>query len=149
MSKWITEAPLDLNALLQETEDPASGALVIFTGTVRNENDGRPVQGMTYEAHTALAEKVLRQIEAEVLERFPVRRCRIQHRIGALQLGEPSVYVVVRAGHRAEAFQAARYGIDEVKKRAPIWKEEHYITGDSRYLDGTPLQPPQKEEYPE
>jgi molybdopterin synthase catalytic subunit len=133
------EAPLDLDALLRETEDDASGALVIFSGTVRNENEGRPVDGMTYEAHVAMAEKVLRELEQEVLSRFPVRRCRIVHRIGALALGEVSIYVVVRAGHRGEAFDAARYGIDEAKLRVPIWKEEHYIDGDSRYLDGTPL----------
>ncbi len=139
MSRWITAEPLDLDALLRETEDPASGALVVFTGTVRNENDGQPVSALTYEAHVPLAEKVLRQIEEEVLARFPVRRCRIQHRIGTLQLGEPSVYVVVRAGHREEAFQAARYGIDEVKARVPIWKRELYVQGGSRYLEGTPL----------
>ena len=139
MSKWITEAPLDLNALISETEDDSCGALVIFSGTVRNENEGRPVDGMTYEAHVEMAEKVLQEIEAETLKRFPVAQCRIAHRIGPMKLGEVSVYVVVRAGHRGEAFEAARYGIDETKKRVPIWKEEHYIDGDSRYLDGTPL----------
>ena len=139
MSRWITTEPLDLAALIAETEDSAAGALVIFSGTVRDENDGLPVSGMTYEAHEALAEKVLRELEAEVLARFPVRQCRIVHRIGPLALGEVSVYVVVRAGHRAEAFEAARYAIDETKQRAPIWKEEHYVDGDSRYLDGTPL----------
>ena len=94
---------------------------------------------MTYEAHVALAEKVLQDLEAEVLARFPVRQCRIVHRIGPLALGEVSVYVVVRAGHRGEAFDAARYAIDETKQRVPIWKEEHYVDGASRYLDGTPL----------
>jgi molybdopterin synthase catalytic subunit len=140
MGRWICDNPLDLAPLLSETEDPGSGALVIFYGTVRNENDGQPVHSMTYEAHVSLAEKVLREIEAEVLERFTVRRCRIQHRIGTLQLGEPSVLIVVRAGHRAEAYDASHYAIDEVKRRAPIWKEEHYVSGDSRYLDGIPLQ---------
>ncbi|GAB4572356.1 MAG: molybdenum cofactor biosynthesis protein MoaE [Anaerolineae bacterium] len=139
MNRWITYDPLDLNALIAETEDPSCGALVIFSGTVRNENDGRPVSGMTYEAHLEMAEKVLAEIEQEVLDRFPVSQCRIVHRIGELALGEVSIYVVVRGGHRGEAFDAARYGIDETKKRAPIWKEEHYIDGDSRYLDGTPL----------
>ena len=140
MSRWILETPLDLAALLTETEDAASGGLVIFCGTVREENEGRPVTGMTYEAHVALAEKVLREIEAEVLDRFPARRCRIQHRIGSMQLGEISVIVVVRAPHRAEAFAGARYAIDAVKQRAPIWKKEHYVNGESRYLEGTPLQ---------
>lgn len=139
MGRWILDAPLDLTPLLAETEDPACGALVVFVGTVRNENDGQPVEGMTYEAHISMAEKVLRQIEDEVLNRFDVRRCRIQHRIGTLRLGEPSVIIVVRAAHRAAAYDASRYAIDQIKQRAPIWKEEHYVTGASRYLDGVPL----------
>jgi molybdopterin synthase catalytic subunit len=139
MGRWILDTPLDLAPLLAETEDPACGALVVFVGTVRNENDGQPVEGMTYEAHVSMAEKVLRQIEDEVLNRFDVRRCRIQHRIGTLRLGEPSVIIVVRAAHRAAAYDASRYAIDAIKQRAPIWKEEHYVTGASRYLDGVPL----------
>jgi molybdopterin synthase catalytic subunit len=139
MGRWIVDSPLELEPLLRETEDSGSGALVIFYGTVRNENEGRPVQAMTYEAHVVLAEKTLREIEVETLEKFGVRRCRIQHRIGMLQLGEPSVLIVVRSGHRSEAYAASRYAIDEVKQRAPIWKEEHYANGDSRYLDGVPL----------
>ena len=144
MGRWITENPLDLNQLLQETADPGSGGLVIFCGTVRNENDGKRVRAITYEAHTSLAEKVLREIEEEVLSRFDVRRCRIQHRVGMLPLGEPSVIVVVRAAHRAQAFEAARHAIDELKQRAPIWKEEHYVAGESRFLEGAPLKPEEK-----
>ena len=146
MGRWIVTDPLELEPLLRETEDDASGALVIFYGTVRDENEGRPVQSMTYEAHVALAEKALREIEQEALDKFGVRRCRIQHRIGHLELGEPSVLIVVRAGHRDEAYAASRYAIDEVKQRAPIWKEEHYADGDSRYLDGVPLK--RKDETP-
>jgi molybdopterin synthase catalytic subunit len=146
MGRWIVSQPLELEPLLRETEDDASGALVIFFGTVRDENEGRPVQSMTYEAHVALAEKALGEIEQEALDKFGVRRCRIQHRIGHLELGEPSVLIVVRAGHRDEAYAASRYAIDEVKQHAPIWKEEHYADGDSRYLDGVPLK--RKDETP-
>ncbi len=142
MTIRVTEAPLDLAPLLAETDDDACGALVIFSGTVRNTNDGRPVSGMTYDAHVALAERVLAEIESEARTRFGVRHCRIVHRTGTLALGEVSVYVVVRAAHRGEAFEAARYAIDQVKARAPIWKEEHYTDGASRYLDGTPLRAP-------
>lgn len=139
MSRWILNSPLDVNALLQETEDPGSGALIVFYGTVRDQNEGQPVNGMSYEAHVSMAEKVLAEIEQEAIQRFGARQVRIQHRIGALALGEPSVLVVVRAAHRAEAYAASRYAIDELKQRAPIWKEEHYVSGDSRYLDGVPL----------
>ncbi len=139
MGRWIVAEPLDLAPLLSETEDHASGALVIFLGTVRNENEGQPVRSMSYEAHVSMAEKVLAEIEAEAVAHFGVRHCRIQHRIGHLELGEPSVQIVVRAAHRAAAYDASRYAIDELKQRAPIWKEEHYVGGDSRYLDGVPL----------
>ncbi len=139
MGRWIVTEPLVLEPLLRETEDVSSGALVVFYGTVRDYNDGRPVQSMTYEAHVALAEKVLAEIEQEALAKFGARRCRIQHRIGHLGLGEPSVLIVVRAGHRDAAYAASRYAIDALKQRAPIWKEEHYADGDSRYLDGIPL----------
>lgn len=139
MGRWILDTPLSVDPLLHETEDAGSGALILFYGTVRDHNDGRPVEGMTYEAHISMAEKVLAEIESETLEKFAIRRCRIQHRVGRLVLGEPSVIIVVRGAHRANAYAASRYAIDELKRRAPIWKEEHYINGDSRYLDGMPL----------
>ncbi len=139
MSRWISEAPLDAEAVASEVEDLGSGAVVTFAGTVRNEHAGRSVRAMTYEAHVPLAEKALRALEEEVVARFDVRRCRIRHRVGTLQLGEPSVVIAVAAAHRAEAFEAARYAIDELKRRAPIWKEEHYEGGESRFLDGVPL----------
>lgn len=130
---------LDLNELLAETEDPACGGLVIFSGDIRNHNDGRSAVAITYEAHDVLAAQVLGAIEREVLARFGARQCRIQHRTGRVNVGESSVLVVVRAAHRAAAFEGARYAIDELKERVPIWKEEHYKEGDSRFLDGVPL----------
>jgi molybdopterin synthase catalytic subunit len=136
----LTTDPLDLAALLDETGDERSGALVVFGGTVRNSNDGRPVAGIHYSAHAPLAEKTLTDIEQETLSRFDIRQCRILHRVGDLSLREFSVLVVVRAAHRAAAFDAARYAIDTLKQRVPIWKEELYPEGDSRFLEGTPLQ---------
>ncbi len=138
--KRITEAPLSIDKMIAETEDQASGALIIFSGVVRNHNDGQEVDGMTYEADVPLAEKVLAEIESEALTKFSVHHCRIQHRIGDLELGETSVIIVVRSPHRAEAYEASRYAIDELKRRTPIWKQEHYVGGESRYLEGTPLQ---------
>ncbi len=138
--KRITEAPLNIDNLIAETEDHASGALILFSGVVRNHNDGQEVNGMTYEADVPLAEKILAEIESEALTKFSVHHCRIQHRVGALELGETSVIIVVRSPHRAEAYEASRYAIDELKRRAPIWKQEHYVGGESRYLEGTPLQ---------
>ncbi len=140
MGRWIVGTPLALEPLLAETEDSACGALVVFYGTVRDNNDGQRVRSMTYEAYVGMAEKVLQEIEVETIDELGALHCRIQHRVGHLELGEPSVIIVVRAGHRDEAYTASRYAIDEVKRRAPIWKEEHYVDGDSRYLEGVPLQ---------
>jgi molybdopterin synthase catalytic subunit len=132
--------PLDLAALLAETADPGCGALVVFGGTVRNANDGRPVAGMAYSAYVPLAEKTLAEIEQDTLRRFDVRQCRILHRTGELALGELSVLVVVRAAHRDAAFAAARHAIDTLKQRVPIWKEERYTDGASRFHEGVPLE---------
>lgn len=138
--RWVTDGPLDPDALARETADEESGALVVFCGTVRAHNRGRRVEGLTYEAHEELATRVLRELEEEVLRDFDVRRCRLQHRVGELELGEASVAVVVRAAHRDQAFAAARHAIDELKERIPVWKEEHYADGESVHLDGTPLE---------
>lgn len=141
MGQWIVERPLELDALLRETEDPACGGLAVFCGTIRDENEGRTVVALEYEAHVPLAEKTLREIEEEARERFAIRRCRIQHRVGRLEVGEASVAVVARAPHRDAALTAARWVIDQVKARLPIWKREEYADGERRYLDGRPLEP--------
>ncbi len=136
----LQSTQLDLAGLLEESEH-ASGALLLFVGTVRENNDGRPVTGMSYTAHESMAERLLADIESETCARFDICSCRILHRLGALALGDASVVIAVRSAHRAAAFEASRYAIEELKKRAPIWKQEHYSDGDSAYLEGTPLKP--------
>lgn len=136
--KLTTEA-LDLAQLLADTADVQCGALVVFGGTVRLD-DG--VQQIDYTAYVPLAEKTLAQIEQETCARFGVRHCRLIHRLGAVALGELSVLVVVRAAHRGQAFDAARYAIDELKKRAPIWKEEHFKNGRSGFVEGVAVNEP-------
>ncbi|MFU8802272.1 MAG: molybdenum cofactor biosynthesis protein MoaE [Bradymonadaceae bacterium] len=144
-ARWLSSHLLDLDALLAETEDPRCGGLVVFSGDIRNLNVGKNVVAITYEAHEAIASKVLAKIEDEVLEQFDVHQCRIQHRVGRVQVGQSSVLVVVRAPHRGPAFDGARYAIDELKERTPIWKEEHYEGGASHFLDGVPLREGPKE----
>src|SRR5699024_8138329 len=109
--------PLDIDSLLEETRDAESGALIVFSGTVRNHHAGKGVTRLEYTAHTALVEQVLGELEQETIERFGVRQCRIIHRHGVLEIGDDSVLVVVRSAHRAQAFEAARYAIDELKQR--------------------------------
>lgn len=136
----LSDETLDIAGLLADTEDDSCGALVVFGGAVRIHNEGRQVDSIDYSAHTGLANRILGDIEQETKSRFSVAQCRIMHRTGRLALGELSVVVVVRAGHRPEAFEAARWAIDTLKKRVPIWKEEFYRTGDSEFLDGVPLE---------
>lgn len=140
---WMTDAPLDLDQLLQETDDDTCGALVVFAGTVRNHHEGKGVSGMSYSAYKPMADRVLQDLEQETLERFPVQQCRIMHRTGSLSIGEASVLVVVRSHHRADAFDAARYAIDTLKVRLPVWKHDEYTDGTHAYQDGVPLQEPE------
>ena len=138
--RYLSEEPLNRARLIEETADERCGALVVFSGDIRHHNEGRDdVVAIDYEAHGAIARKVLKTIEREVLERFDVHRCRVQHRIGRVELGESSVLVVCRGAHRDATFNAARYAIDELKARTPLWKRECYADGTDRYLDGTPL----------
>lgn len=139
MSRHLSDHALDLGTLLQETDDPACGALVVFSGTVRNHHEGKGVERLEYSAHPALAEKLLAQIEAECLARFEINQCRLVHRVGDLAIGEDSVFVVVRSRHRGAAFDAARWAIDELKVRVPVWKREHYDDGSVVYQEGTPM----------
>lgn len=135
----LTDEALDLAALLDETADDSCGALAVFGGTVRIDNDNQEVKAIDYSAYEPLAVKALRDIEAETITRFGVQQCRLSHRTGKLQLGELSVLVVIRAGHRPEAFEAARWAIDTLKERVPVWKNEHYADGTSEYLPGHSL----------
>lgn len=144
----LSAEPLDLARLMNETEDDSCGALVVFGGTVRLDNNGREVASMDYSAYGPLAAKTLAEIEAETIVKHAARACRIQHRTGHLRLGETSVYVVVRAKHRAEAFDAARYAIETLKQRVAIWKQERYSDGSSAYLDGCEVVSPDLREDP-
>jgi len=142
--RHLTDDALDLAALMAETEDETCGALVVFGGTVRLTNDGRQVESMDYSAYGPLAARTLADIEIEAREKFDTQACRIQHRTGRLGLGEVSVYIVVRAVHRAAAFEAARYALEELKARVAVWKNEYYADGSSAYLEGTQVPRPER-----
>lgn len=136
MKSWITTEPLDPTAILGMIGAEEDGAVLLFLGIVRDHNDGRRVSGMRYDAYVPMAEKVLGEIAAEAAARLGTDRIVVAHRIGELQIGEASVAIAVSSPHRAEAYEASRYVIEEIKKRLPVWKEEHYIEGDARWLDG-------------
>ena len=133
--------PLSLDLLLADTERADCGALAVFAGTVRNHHEGRAVSGLEYTSHVPLAERIIEEIEAETRERFGVPVCRVQHRIGRLDIGQTAIIAVVRSAHRAEAFAALRHAVDATKHRAPIWKEEFYPDGSSSFVQGCCIAP--------
>jgi molybdopterin synthase catalytic subunit len=133
---WITNEPIDPAAVLSAVGDPEHGAAVLFLGTVRRSNEGRIVRGMRYDAYVAMAEEVLGTIGREAAERAGTDAVALVHRIGDLAIGDASVAIAVSSPHRAQAFDAARYAIEEIKLRLPVWKHEHYVDGTAAWLDG-------------
>jgi molybdopterin synthase catalytic subunit len=121
--------PLDPGLAASQVPSSADGAVVVFLGIVREESRGRRVVRLEYEAYGSMAEAEMARIFAEMAERFGVERARVDHRVGICGIGDPSVAIAVAAPHRAAAFDACRYCIDELKKRVPIWKKEVYEGG--------------------
>jgi len=131
----FTEAPIDSGAARRELLDRGAGGYVSFEGWVRDHNEGREVTRLEYEAFQSLALKEGELILAEALRQFPVKHALCIHRVGSLDLTDMAVWVGVSAEHRGEAFAACRFIIDEVKHRVPIWKKEHYRSGDSGWVN--------------
>jgi len=131
----FTREKIDEAALRKQLLDPTAGGYSSFEGWVRNHNEGLPVRHLEYEAFEPLAIKEGERIVAEAIARFGIEHAACVHRIGDLAIGEMAVWVGVSARHRAEAFAACRYIIDEVKHRVPIWKKEHYENGDSGWVN--------------
>ncbi len=134
----ITPDPLKAEELIATVCDTTHGGQPLFMGTVRNENEGRAVSGVTYEAFAPLAEKILSEI-AKTAARRHNAKVAAAHRLGQLKVGEVSVIVCASSPHRAEAFAACREIIEEIKRRLPVWKKEHYAQGSSAWLKGCSL----------
>jgi molybdopterin synthase catalytic subunit len=126
----VTDAPLDVGALVHAVEGPGAGAVTTFLGLVRDHNQGRKVMWLDYEAYAPLAEKALGLIVDEAQARWPGARVAIHHRTGRLEIGEASVAIAVATPHRADAFAACRYAIERIKQIVPIWKHEHFEGGE-------------------
>jgi molybdopterin synthase catalytic subunit len=124
--------------LARELTGEGHGATVTFEGRVRDRNRGRRVVRLHYEAYVPMAEETLHAIAAEAAARFGVGGVAALHRTGSLEIGEASVAIAVAAAHRGDAFDAARYVIEQIKTRLPIWKREEYADGSSEWLDGAP-----------
>jgi molybdopterin synthase catalytic subunit len=130
----LSEAPLYPDALRAPLLRIEAGGFVSFEGWVRNRNAGRAVQRLGYQAYGALAQKEGARIVAAAIERHGVLAARCVHRVGLLELGDLAVWVGVSAAHRDAAFAACREIIDEIKRSVPIWKNEHYVDGESGWI---------------
>ncbi len=138
----LLHVPLNLFALSQHVRAGQDGALVTFDGFVRNESHGRATKFLDYEAYEAMALTKMREIAAQLHEKFAIHRVAIAHRLGRLQIGETSVFIAVSAPHRAAAFEACRFAIDTLKRTVPIWKKEFFEDG-AVWADGeVPPAPP-------
>lgn len=135
----VTEAVLRPDELAMLVAASGHGAEAMFVGVVRDHHEGRDVRAVTYDAFRPLAARTLRQICEEAAQKWPASVA-CSHRIGRLEVGEASVAIAAGSAHRAEAFEACRYVIEEIKKRLPVWKKEHYVGGDSAWTAGCALE---------
>jgi molybdopterin synthase catalytic subunit len=138
----LTREPIDVAMLASNVRADSDGAVLIFLGVVRDQNRGRGVTGMEYEAYEDMAASVLREIGMEASRHLGTDRIAILHRTGVLAVGEVSVGIAVSSPHREEAYRASRYVIEEIKVRLPVWKLEHYTDGERSWVPGHSPVPP-------
>ena len=131
----LVDDRIDPSALVDEVSGPRFGAILMFLGVVRDVNAGRPVTGIEYSAYAEMAATELADIAREGAERFGPANVVIAHRLGELGLQEASVGIAVAHAHRDAAYQLSRWCIDELKRRVPIWKREHYVDGTRAWVD--------------
>lgn len=125
----VQEGPIDAREVEAMVADPGAGAVVTFSGTVRDNGRGQTVSLLEYEAYAPAAERMMAQVGEEIAARWPVIHVAMVHRTGALPVGEVSVVISISSAHRDAAFDASRYAIERLKEIVPIWKKEHYQDG--------------------
>ena len=130
----LSRDPIDYAALTEMVRRPDCGAVATFLGTVRDLTDGKETIALDYEAYPNMAEKKLAEIEGQTRQRWPVGEMAMVHRIGRLEVGEVSVAVAVSCPHRAQAFEACRFAIDQLKEIVPIWKKENWADGSTEWV---------------
>jgi len=131
----ITTDRIDPEALKASLEAARAGACVCFEGWVRNINEGEAVGALEYETHADIALGEGEAVLSEARTRFGIVEARGVHRVGRLEIGDCAVWIGVSAGHRGAAFDACRWIIDEIKQRLPIWKKEHYLKGETAWVN--------------
>jgi len=136
----ITRSPIDPSLVLASVADESAGGVVLFVGTIRKMSGGKSVKGLAYEVYKQMAVERMREIEADVRRKWPVKGIAMSHRYGQLKVGEVSVAVAVSCEHRAEAFEACRYAIDTIKRTLPMWKKESFGDGAETWVKGSPIE---------
>ncbi len=126
----IRNEAIDIATVIAAVAHPEAGAIATFIGTTRNENEGRSVTTLEYEAYPEMATAEMRRIGDTARQRWPIRAIAIAHRVGVVPIGEASVVIAVSSPHRAAAFEACRFAIDRLKEVVPIWKKEHFEGGE-------------------
>lgn len=142
MHSAIVEQPIDVPAILERVSRSANGATVLFLGMVRDINEGRDVTGIEYTAYRSMAVRELATIVEEAAGLADTGDIAVEHRLGQLEVGDCSVAIAVGHPHRGRAFEAARYVIEELKQRVPIWKREHYVDGTREWVAANNTSPP-------
>ncbi len=138
----VTAEPLDPQRLVDHVRKDESGAVAVFLGVVRNNNLGRRVLYLEYDAYPEMATRVMRQIAEEAMERWPLTDVAMQHRTGRLEIGETSLLIAVSSPHRKEAFEACHHLVDRFKEVVPIWKKETWEGGEVWIEGEQPVQQP-------
>jgi molybdopterin synthase catalytic subunit len=133
---FLTTEPIELPPLFARVHSPSRGGIAAFVGQIRDHHDGRTVLRLDYSAYAPMAEAECERIVAEAEARWSVDVA-LRHRVGSLAIGDTAVAVVAASAHRADAFAACRYVIEEVKRRVPIWKREHYADGTVTWVNAT------------
>jgi len=139
MNARLVTSPIDAQRLIAEVSGPDKGAVSIFLGTVRELNSGRAVGSLSYTAYAEMAQAELGRILAEAAGRFDVESGVVEHGPGAIEIGDISIGIAISHPHRGPAMAAVTYAIEEIKRRVPIWKEEHYADGTHEWVDPTQM----------
>jgi len=134
---YLTRSTISLDALLAEVSSAACGGTCVFLGTVRDGPDEHGVTAIEYSAYEEMVEAEFARLVADADARWPEARIAVRHRLGTIPSGEASIAIAVAAPHRAEAFEACRFVIEEVKRRIPVWKKELRVDGSEVWVDPT------------
>ena len=133
----LVRVPIIAEDYVHRVTHPDCGAVVTFLGVVRDNHRGKSVLRLEYKAYEEMALRQMRQIAAELQERWPIREAAIVHRLGVLEIGEASILIALGLAHRKEGFEALRHAIDTVKEEVPIWKKEYFQDGEAEWVEGS------------